>query len=162
MEEPRVIDIEGERHTWLTDEAEAAVQSGLAEPRPARGSFLERLRAALFPARSVDQDRRAARLAELEAAIAQRPDEAIHYVLRGELFLKGRMYDQAAADFQQALALLHDQVETRDWGIITQILRDRVLEGIRRTQPFSRPADLAHRAHAASTEHDKDETTSGE
>lgn len=71
------------------------------------------------------------RLADLNRAIAEHPDAAMNYVLRGELYLEVRDDQLARADFEQALALAAQEVETADWGIIAQVAQDRAAQGLR-------------------------------
>lgn len=68
------------------------------------------------------------RLRHLNTAIEVHPDAASNYVVRGELYVLMQRDAAAKADFQRALALLDEQ-DTR-WGIATQALKDRALEGL--------------------------------
>jgi tetratricopeptide (TPR) repeat protein len=74
----------------------------------------------------------AARVAALNRAIDADPDAPVNYVLRGELRLKLREREAAAADFQKALALADSAFAASDWGLVAQTLRDRALAGLRR------------------------------
>ena len=83
----------------------------------------------------------AARLRRLDRAIAAAPDAPVNYVLRGELRLKLRDRDQAAADFQRALALTDEAFRASDWGLVAQALADRALVGLRRAGYHLRPVE---------------------
>ena len=78
------------------------------------------------------RERLAARLRALDRAIAAAPDAPVNYVLRGELRLKLREREAAAADFQTALALADGAFTASDWGLVAQALADRALVGLRR------------------------------
>ena len=87
------------------------------------------------------RERLAARLRRLDRAIAAAPDAPVNYVLRGELRLKLRDRDQAAADFQRALALTDEAFRASDWGLVAQALADRALVGLRRAGYHLRPVE---------------------
>lgn len=73
------------------------------------------------------------RLRDLDEAIQRAPVEPASYLLRAELLLERnrRGDDEAAAvDFYRAAVLAAEQVETQDWGIDAQMLRDRALTGL--------------------------------
>lgn len=74
----------------------------------------------------------AARVTALNRAIDADPDAPVNYVLRGELRLKLREREAAAADFQKALALADSAFAASDWGLVAQTLCDRALAGLRR------------------------------
>ncbi|MDX1994247.1 MAG: tetratricopeptide repeat protein [bacterium] len=106
---------------------------------PVRETFGQYLRRRLWPSRQDLLQQAESRLRELEEAIEQRPEDdapskATHHILRGELFLKVRAYEQALAEFQQALALTEKQIDEGDWGVIAQILQDRAWQGFQRAQ----------------------------
>ncbi len=70
------------------------------------------------------------RLADLSAAINQRPQVAANYVLRGEVWLQAGEYQTAADDFATALILATEQFEEEDWGLLAQALRDQAEHGL--------------------------------
>lgn len=72
------------------------------------------------------------RLVELDYAIERHPEAPSNYVVRGEHHLAAHFYDQAVSDFQQALELASQQLEVENWGLITQTMRDRALNGLER------------------------------
>lgn len=69
---------------------------------------------------------------DLNWGIERYPDNATNYVLRGEWFLGQKQYLLAQADFERALELVEVQVQTDEWGIISQAMRDRAMSGLRR------------------------------
>ncbi len=71
------------------------------------------------------------RVNELNRAIADDPEAAINYVLRGEAYLQTREYALAYADFQQGLEMATTQVEQNDWGIVAQAVQDRAAQGLK-------------------------------
>jgi hypothetical protein len=66
----------------------------------------------------------------LNRAIAEHPESPTNYVLRGELGIESKAYDQAISDFKKALELASIQVETSTWGIIAQVMQDRAHRGL--------------------------------
>lgn len=72
------------------------------------------------------------RVRQLDRAIADAPDAPVNYVVRGEVRLKLRRRDEAADDFQTALALADRSFADSDWGLVAQALSDRALMGLRR------------------------------
>jgi uncharacterized protein HemY len=70
-------------------------------------------------------------LRELNQGIVNHPEAPTNYVLRGELALATRDYEQAAADFEKALELASAQVETSDWGVLAQAMQDRAYRGLK-------------------------------
>jgi tetratricopeptide (TPR) repeat protein len=69
-------------------------------------------------------------LRSLNRAIAEHPEAPTNYVLRGELALEIKAYDQAISDFKKALELASIQVETSNWGIVAQVMQDRAQLGL--------------------------------
>jgi hypothetical protein len=57
-------------------------------------------------------------------------------VLRGELYYQFGLYELAAADFQQALVLAERQLETEDWGVVTQAMLERAQTGLKRATRY--------------------------
>lgn len=72
------------------------------------------------------------RLLAFNDGIAMQPDTAGNYVLRGELLLQLGEAALAAADFRAALELTAAQLQTDDWGFVTQALQDRALVGLKK------------------------------
>jgi len=72
------------------------------------------------------------RLDALTEAIAASPESATNYVLRGEIFYTLGEYELAVTDFEFALRLATDQLDRRHWGIVSQAMRDRALDGLLR------------------------------
>lgn len=70
-------------------------------------------------------------LRDLNHAIADHPEAPTNYVLRGELALETRDYEQAVADFEKGLELASAQVETSDWGILAQTMQERAYRGLK-------------------------------
>lgn len=66
----------------------------------------------------------------LNRAIAENPESPTNYVLRGELALESKAYEQAISDFKKALELASIQIETSDWGIVAQVMQDRAYRGL--------------------------------
>ena len=74
------------------------------------------------------------RLNELNVSIEFAPNSPTNYVLRGELFLERQEYHLAQADFEIALELAEAFDAQAGWGVIEQVMRDRALEGLAKTQ----------------------------
>jgi hypothetical protein len=74
------------------------------------------------------------RLVALNDAIALYPDASSNYVLRGELYLRAKVYALAAADFERAIALADEQMATSDWGLVAQAVQDRAQQGLKRAK----------------------------
>jgi hypothetical protein len=74
------------------------------------------------------------RLAELNQTIAEHPNAAINYVLRGELYLNKGEITLAQADFRWAFTLADAAFEASDWGFVAQVVRDRALDGLREAE----------------------------
>ncbi len=70
----------------------------------------------------------------LNRAAQHNPDDAAIYLQRGELFLELRDYDRAAVDLQKAAELASADYETRPWGIVSQMVRDRALAALEQAQ----------------------------
>lgn len=75
-----------------------------------------------------------ARLATLSRVIRHHPEVAENYVLRGEVNLALKRYDDAIADFQTALTSLTIQVNTDRWGLVAQVMQDRAIIGLETAQ----------------------------
>ena len=74
------------------------------------------------------------RLRILTYAIERHPDGAANYVLRGEFWLVQGDYESARSDFEIAAELAAAEFEDTPWGIMAQGLRDRALNGLKRSQ----------------------------
>jgi hypothetical protein len=106
---------------------EAAMEAELLQPAaPAapQHSWLDWLRP-----RPVNE-----RLAELNQTIADHPNAAINYVLRGELYLNKGEIALAQADFRWAFTLADADFEASNWGLVAQVVRDRALDGLREAE----------------------------
>jgi tetratricopeptide (TPR) repeat protein len=71
-------------------------------------------------------------LEALSMSIELYPDNPTSYLLRGEHFEAQRQFHLAAVDYQQALALAQEDVQTARWGLIAQVVQDRAMMGLRR------------------------------
>jgi hypothetical protein len=107
-----------------TDIADAVVQDNQHESS-AKPPFWTWLRALIFRPPDVTQ-----RLDDLTTAIVHRPQVAANYVLRGEVWMQMREYQQAADDFATALVLASEQFEQEDWGLLAQAMRDQAEHGL--------------------------------
>lgn len=92
-------------------------------------TFWDRLRQMLFGGAN-----RAERLQQLSDAIADVPDAAVNYLLRGELYVEMNKTTLAIADFEQAAALAQEEYETERWGIAAQAIQDRALSNLERLE----------------------------
>lgn len=147
MEVPRLTDeqadaalfasLDASADSPVVDEVTVAEASLSAPPK----SVWQRLREAIFPNASLSPEQAQARLAELDEAVSLHPDDALPFVLRGELFLNLRAYPLAARDFETALELAQQDVNTGDWGIVGQVLQDRALRGLQRTRRHIAPQE---------------------
>jgi Tfp pilus assembly protein PilF len=72
-----------------------------------------------------------AELVELDDAIALHPEAPANYVMRGEIYLRARLDDLACQDFERAIVLAADEIETRAWGLIAQAMQDRARRGLK-------------------------------
>ena len=77
-------------------------------------------------------------LRSLNRAIAEHPESPTNYVLRGELALGTKDYNQAVADFEKALELASAQVESNRWGVIAQSMQDRAYAGLTQARRLAR------------------------
>jgi len=81
-----------------------------------------------------------AQISALTDAIAAKPEAPMNYVLRGELMLNEREYFLAYSDFVRALALAERALQTKRWGLLAQVARDRaaagLTEALRRLKPL--------------------------
>lgn len=114
----------------LADEQNAQVtvfNDPPADTEPAPVGLWQRLREMLGGNR---QGRLTRRLDALTEAIAASPESATNYVLRGEVFYQLGEYALAVTDFEFALRLATDQFDRRHWGIVSQAMRDRALDGL--------------------------------
>ncbi len=68
--------------------------------------------------------------ASLELAIADHPRAGVNYLLRGEHLLARGWPTEAAADFEQAVALFRGRVETDDWDSVGHALLARAESGL--------------------------------
>ncbi|XWX04267.1 hypothetical protein VZO05_01675 [Aggregatilineales bacterium SYSU G02658] len=71
-------------------------------------------------------------LEALSMSVELYPDNPTSYLLRGEYFEAQRQFHLASADYQRALALAQDEVQTARWGLIAQVAQDRAMMGLRR------------------------------
>lgn len=104
---------------------DGAVGFASASPTVVTRSPLHRLRAALS-----GEMHRQHRRQSLDRAIADFPEAAVNYLLRGELLLREGDFDGADADFERALARASAQFEEAAWGLSAQIVRDRAVWGL--------------------------------
>jgi hypothetical protein len=74
------------------------------------------------------------RVTELSQAIDHAPEAPTNYVLRGELYLRARLYELARDDFRAAAELAEAQFERSDWGVLAQTTRDRALIGLTKAE----------------------------
>lgn len=74
------------------------------------------------------------RWSDLSRMIAEQPEAASNYVLRGELLLEAGDYGAAVEDFRRGLELAAQQVESANWGLVAQALQDRALAGLERAE----------------------------
>jgi tetratricopeptide (TPR) repeat protein len=115
-------DIVEEERTAATPEEETSE----AEAQPPV-TIWDRLRRLLFPGVN-----RGERLQQLNEAIADSPNAAVHYLLRGELYLERREVALATADFEEAAALAQQQIDAERWGIAAQAIQDKALHYLER------------------------------
>ena len=71
-------------------------------------------------------------LASLNHAIRRNPASPTNYVLRGEMYLTVGYDAMARLDYQRALQLASEEYADDAWGLLSQALRDRAQEGLRR------------------------------
>jgi hypothetical protein len=75
-----------------------------------------------------------ARLNRLSDAVEAAPDQPANYVLRGELYMRAKLYELARDDFQRAEELAETQFERSNWGLLAQATRDRALIGLSKAE----------------------------
>jgi hypothetical protein len=68
-----------------------------------------------------------AELRALNLAIEIYPNAAANYLVRGDYFRQRRELILAAADYQQALELVNEELAESQWGFVAQALHDSVL-----------------------------------
>ncbi|MCA9914821.1 MAG: hypothetical protein KC496_15820 [Anaerolineae bacterium] len=122
-------DIAEEMPATATEEAIPTEESSVVaeERKPKSATIWDRLRRVIFPGMEGE-----ARLQQFEEAIAESPDAAVNYLLRGELYLEMRRLHLAKSDFEQAAALAAQQLEDESWGISAQAVYDRALQHLAR------------------------------
>lgn len=118
-------DVAEEMPATVAEKAFEPAASEEGQPKP--DSIWDRLRRLFFP--NMDRE---ARLQQFEEAIAESPDAAVNYLLRGELHLEMRRWHQAKADFEQAADLAQEQLNEDRWGIGAQTVYDRALQHLAR------------------------------
>lgn len=106
----------------------------VGDDRSADVPLWRRLVMFLLPTRAERLEQAEARLSDLDAALAQHPDSAANYVLRGEVYHQLGEYELAAADFSRALELAAAQVESDDWGLVAQAMQDRAERGLEKAR----------------------------
>jgi tetratricopeptide (TPR) repeat protein len=99
-------------------------------------TFWQMLRRLFFQTRNEKLAEQQRRLSDLKLAILDRPDVAVNYMLRGEIYLEMKRYELAREDFNQAIALSEAQFENEKWGIAAQAIMDRAREGLRHTMRY--------------------------
>jgi serine/threonine-protein kinase len=98
------------------------VTPGQTDTYPARGALPKR---AARAARSAGTDREAApTIAGLGAAIAREPNNADNYVERAALYFEQKQYDQALADYEQALRVAPDNADAHFGRGCVRLQRD--------------------------------------
>lgn len=101
---------------------------------PSQPNLLETIIGFFFRTPAQRERDRSRRLRELNVSIEYSPDSPTLYVLRGELFLERKEYHLAEADFKTAIDVA-DEFDPEDgWGLVTQAMRDRALEGLEKVQ----------------------------
>jgi tetratricopeptide (TPR) repeat protein len=100
------------------------------EPGPVPGKSLWQRLSELWPTPEERRIRQQQRLEELNQALTLYPETPATYVLRGELYLEMGEAELAADDFGRALGIASAQVETDDWGFISQVMQDRAEIGL--------------------------------
>lgn len=71
-----------------------------------------------------------AQLTDLNRAIAEAPNAASNYLLRGELLAKLGRYALAQGDFVRARELAHADAAESRWGLVGQVVQDRAVAGL--------------------------------
>jgi hypothetical protein len=97
-------------------------------------SWLSQIVGFFFQTTARRRQEQSRRLNELSVSIEFTPNSPTNYVLRGELFLERKAYHMAQADFEIALELAEAFDPEEGWGLIEQVMRDRALEGLKKTQ----------------------------
>jgi tetratricopeptide (TPR) repeat protein len=85
---------------------------------------------------SAQRQARENELQTLNMAIELYPQNALHFLLRGEFFLKQKRYHLAQDDLQQALNLAREQYQRSQWGIAEQAIQNRAEFGLKQVQRF--------------------------
>jgi len=99
-----------------------------------RPNWLEMVVGFFFKTPAQKERDRSRRLRELNVSIEYAPDSPTLYVLRGELFLERKEYHLAQADFETAIEIADEFDPEAGWGLVTQAMRDRALEGLEMVQ----------------------------
>jgi len=129
-----------------TDESDAAVDfdsdeaNALEEKvksiQPEQLSFWQMVRRffSQTPGEKAAEQRR--RMTDLNHAIADAPEVAGNYLLRGEVRFEMRQYELARDDFMQAIELAEAQFDSDRWGLAAQSIIDRAREGLRQVRRY--------------------------
>jgi tetratricopeptide (TPR) repeat protein len=104
------------------------------EPGPVPGKSLWQRLSELWPSPEEYHNRQQQRLEELNQALMHYPETPATYVLRGELYLEMGEVEAAVDDFGRALGIASAQVETDDWGFISQVMQDRAEVGLKEAE----------------------------
>lgn len=78
------------------------------------------------------------RMRHLTRAIAEQPQAAANYLLRGELHEALQQYALAREDFDQALRQAQAQYTEAAWGLAAQAIQDRAQQGLERIAQYSK------------------------
>ena len=132
----------------VEDLPERWYDSGIPEQEtiPAQ-SFWQRLLNGLWPSPKERYNRQQQRLEELNQALVHHPETPANYVLRGELYLEMGEAERAADDFSRALGIASAQVETDDWGFISQVMQDRAEIGLANADRILEDRHAEHRQY---------------
>jgi cytochrome c-type biogenesis protein CcmH/NrfG len=99
-------------------------------------SFWQMLRRFFFQTNAEKRVEQHQRLQDLNLALANNPEVAANYMLRGEIRLEQKHYELARDDFLEAIRLAEAQFEGDGWGLAAQVVMDRAREGLRHTMRY--------------------------
>ena len=99
-------------------------------------SFWQMLRRFFFQTNAEKRVEQRQRLNDLNLAIANNPEAAANFMLRGEIRLAQKHYELARDDFLEAIRLAEAQFESDSWGLAAQSVMDRAREGLRHTMRY--------------------------
>jgi hypothetical protein len=136
LREIKGMDWEETQNDISEDESAADEKEKSFERDIEQVSFWQMLRRFFFQTNTEKRVEQHQRLQDLNLALANNPEVAANYMLRGEIRLEQKHYELARDDFLEAIRLAEAQFEGDSWGLAAQSVMDRAREGLRHTMRY--------------------------